>query len=786
MRLRLSVLAAAVLALFVSVGPAAASDGGGQAAGQAAASGQAAAALSGAGQTAPTNQNISVRVLSPGDGGDVTQANTVSSDATAANANLTGQSADQTQSGSCGCDAGTQAVGQSASNDQAAAALSLAAQSGAKNQNIPVRVLSPGDDGDVSQENTVESDATAANLNATGQSAEQDQAGSGGTQAVGQAADSDQDAVAASKAEQHGAKNTNISVRVLSPGDDGDVKQKNTVDSDAKAVNANLTGQQADQAQGGAGGTQAIGQSAKSDQDAIAASAATQDGASNTNVPVRVLSPGDGGDVEQKNTVDSDATAANLNATKQDASQSQSGRGCECSSGGTQAIGQSAKNEQDAAALSAALQSGASNTNAPVRVGSHVDDGDVEQRNTVDSDATAANLNLTGQSADQVQLAGGCCGSGGTQAIGQSADSSQGALAASLAAQLAGHDRCGCGSGGNTNTPVRVDSHGDGGDVEQKNTVDSDAEAANLNLTGQRAAQGQSRGGIQAIGQSAKNEQAAIGLSAALQAGASNANAPVRVGSHGDDGDVEQRNTVDSDATALNLNATKQHADQEQASACTCGEGIGIQAIGQQAKSAQLGVAGSFAAQLPGRAVCGCPKGASNNNTPVFVDGKGGRGDVTQENSVDSDATAANLNLTGQHADQAQSGGAGIAIQAIGQSAESSQAALAFSAALQAGASNANAPVAIGGWGGGGGDVSQSNSVDSDATALNANALGQAARQAQRGSDCGCHGSTGIQAIGQSAKSRQLGIGLSAALQLGASNANAPYSIRSRRWLHEL
>ena len=57
---------------------------------------------------------------------------------------------------------------------------------------------------------------------------------------------------------------------------------------------------------------------------------------------MRVDSKGDGGDVEQSNSVDSSATAANLNALKQDADQDQSG------SGGTQAIGQEAKNDQDA------------------------------------------------------------------------------------------------------------------------------------------------------------------------------------------------------------------------------------------------------------------------------------------------------------------------------------------------------------------------------------------------------------------------------------------------------
>jgi hypothetical protein len=65
---------------------------------------------------------------------------------------------------------------------------------------------------------------------------------------------------------------------------------------------------------------------------------------------------------------------------------------------------------------------------------------------------------------------------------------------------------------------VRVGSPGHGGWVDQSNTVDSDAKAANLNLLGQHARQDQGGGGgIQAIGQSAKNHQAAVALSLALQ-----------------------------------------------------------------------------------------------------------------------------------------------------------------------------------------------------------------------------------------------------------------------------
>ncbi len=63
-----------------------------------------------------------------------------------------------------------------------------------------------------------------------------------------------------------------------------------------------------------------------------------------------------------------------------------------------------------------------------------------------------------------------------------------------------------------------VGSPGWDGSVDQSNTVDSDATAANLNLLGQHAAQAQGGGGgIQAIGQSAKNHQAALALSVALQ-----------------------------------------------------------------------------------------------------------------------------------------------------------------------------------------------------------------------------------------------------------------------------
>ena len=69
-----------------------------------------------------------------------------------------------------------------------------------------------------------------------------------------------------------------------------------------------------------------------------------------------------------------------------------------------------------------------------------------------------------------------------------------------------------------------VGSHGSGGSVDQSNAASSSATALNLNALLQDADQVQSGGGgTQAVGQSAKNGQFALGLSAALQLAAKNA-----------------------------------------------------------------------------------------------------------------------------------------------------------------------------------------------------------------------------------------------------------------------
>ena len=174
--------------------------------------------------------------------------------------------------------------------------------------------------------------------------------------------------------------------------------------------------------------------------------------------------------------------------------------------------------------------------------------------------------------------------------------------------------RCGCASGGNTNAPVRVDSKGDGGDVTSRTGSTPTRRPSNAERDQAGRRPGQGGHGVRlprletASRRSARSRRAGrrrSRCSAALQLGASNSNTPVAVGGSGprrenDCGcghreatgrstqeataaDVDQSNRVDSDATAANLNATQQDADQD--------GGSGIQAIGQSAHNAQFGLA---------------------------------------------------------------------------------------------------------------------------------------------------------------------------------------------------
>ena len=690
-RLTLVLTVAVFLLLTAGVGTAAA-DPPAQLAGQEAGSEQDAVGAAGTGQHGPANDNGSVRVLSPGDDGSVSQSNEASSNASAGNANVTDQDATQDSSGGS-----IQAIGQSATNAQDALGIAFTLQKGAENENASTRDLSDGDSGSVAQSNEASSDAEAGNKNASEQTADQSQGGptadqstghepcceGGGQQVIGQSAENEQSAGALAATVQEKPSNTNVSVRVLSPGDNGSVRQSNEASSDASAGNLNVTEQTAAQDQAGGSGSQEIGQAAESEQSAKAAAATIQEKPSNTNVSVRVLSSGDNGPVTQTNKASSDASAGNLNVTKQNADQEQSGDACGCKDGGEQVIGQSAKNDQDAKAAALTVQHGASNKNVDVRVLSPGDSGPVEQSNVASSNAEAGNLNVTKQEADQVQSGDSCKCNAGSQYIGQAAINHQSAAALAGTIQV---------KPSNTNVGVRVLSEGDDGPVRQLNKAESDATAGNLNATEQKASQAQGGRGLQVIGQAALSSQGAFALGTTLQLGASNENAPTRVLSKGDGGSVTQANIASSDAAAGNINKTEQHADQQQFGSRDpkCCGGHGIQAIGQLAINEQGAFALAGTIQLSARQPCKCGDSSTgNSNMPTRVKSPGDDGRVHQANIATSDAEAGNWNWTKQDASQLQTarcGCKGDGIQALGQLSKNQQLASALALTLQLGA----------------------------------------------------------------------------------------------------
>jgi hypothetical protein len=362
-----------------------------------------------------------------------------------------------------------------------------------------------------------------------------------------------------------------------------------------------------------------------------------------------VLSPGSDGSVHQSNSVDSNADASNHNSTTQQADQDISGSG---SGDPIQVADQSSGSLQGAFALSAADQSGAKNSNSPVRVGSSGGGGNVDQSNKATSDASADNSNRTYQTADQDQSgSSGCgCGSGlGIQVLGQKAENGQAALSSSKTIQDFGKkSECGCSSSGNSNDPVRVWSPGSDGSVDQSNDASSKADSRNTNTTDQDAHQSQSGSGldIQALGQFAANGQLAGAVSSTYQKNPSNSNGGTRVFSPGSGGSVRQSNDASSKAKADNSNRTTQKATQTQhgSSSCGCGGGLQIQALGQKAVNLQAAFGFSSAIQL-------APK---NKNGGAAVKSYTSGGSVKQGNSATSTGRGANRNGLTQYVKQLQ------------------------------------------------------------------------------------------------------------------------------------
>jgi hypothetical protein len=347
-----------------------------------------------------------------------------------------------------------------------------------------VPIFSPGDDGSVTQTNSSSAKSAAGNDNATKQQSAQQASGGGpSVQDAEQKASSEQAANSSASSNQVGASNVNAPVRIHSPGDDGSVTQTNSSSAKSAAGNANATDQSAEQSAGGYGPltVQAIGQKAQSAQDASSDASSEQFAPSNANAPVRIGSPGGGGDVTQSNSSSAVSAAGNANRTSQGAAQdagpSEPVVVKDDSSGPVtvQAVGEWADNKQAADSSADSTQKEARNASSPVRIKSAGDDGSVDQSNSSSAKSAAGNLNVTDPSTEQ--------DAGGwsdvlVQAIGQKADNDQAAWSDAYSEQIAPS---------NANEPVAVVSPGDGGLVEQANDSWAASAAGNRNATCQRA-----------------------------------------------------------------------------------------------------------------------------------------------------------------------------------------------------------------------------------------------------------------------------------------------------------
>ncbi len=129
-------------------------------------------------QIKPSNSNISARLLSDGDDGDVDQSNNSSAESKAKNDNDTSQTIDQFQaSGGCGCHGGEliQAAGQAAYNWQGAKSNAESKQVEPYNGALGFRFKSYGNGGYLNQSNNSLADSFAGNWNDLTQTLDQSQ-----------------------------------------------------------------------------------------------------------------------------------------------------------------------------------------------------------------------------------------------------------------------------------------------------------------------------------------------------------------------------------------------------------------------------------------------------------------------------------------------------------------------------------------------------------------------------------------------------------------------------------
>src|SRR2546423_667194 len=136
----------------------------------------------------------------------------------------------------------------------------------------------------------------------------------------------------------------------------------------------------------------------------------------------------------------------------------------------------------------------------------------------------------------------------------------------------------------------------------------------------------------------------------------SNVNAPVRVGSNGDNGDVNQSNSSTANSEAENKNTSDQSIDQNQGSGqqqsseqegSSCCDGSSSDP--QSQRSSQKEKAKNDIDQNAGSEATSAPGVQSNVNAPVgnpatYCCGGGDSGDVNQSNRMTTNSKAANKN----------------------------------------------------------------------------------------------------------------------------------------------
>ena len=154
-------------------------DGQSQSTRQSAPTDQAANASANSTQVAPTNVNVVIRLDSPGNDGPVAQTNSSQANADAGNTNSLSQGSSQSQNGAGSAAGQSQSSSQSAPTTQSSQSTATSTQVNPLNANIVIRNKSPGDEGPVTQTNSVQSTAGAANSNAVDQAASQLQSGGG-------------------------------------------------------------------------------------------------------------------------------------------------------------------------------------------------------------------------------------------------------------------------------------------------------------------------------------------------------------------------------------------------------------------------------------------------------------------------------------------------------------------------------------------------------------------------------------------------------------------------------